>query len=147
MAERRVEIYIRTSPAELWRAITDPEQTRHYWFGAFNRSDWMPGARWTSESESGELYLEGDIVELEEPHRLVHSFRVVHDAAVSADPSSTVTWEITPMGDACRLVLVHEGLAPATLDYVSGGWEVILSGLKTWLETGEPLHVGEPATM
>lgn len=144
---RRVELYIRATPVEIWSAITDPEQTRRYWYGALNRSDWTPGARWTSESETGEIYLEGEILEVEAPHRLVHMFRVVHDPEVAADPPSRVTWEITPMGDACRLVLVHDGLAPATLDYVTGGWELILSGLKTWLETGEPLKVGEPATM
>ena len=147
-ARREVELYIGTTPGKLWAAITDPEQTRQYWYGALNHSTWTPGARWTSESEEGEVYLEGEIVELEQPSSLVHTFHVVTDGEDAAtDPPSTVTWEITAMGDACQLILVHEGLDEATLDYVTGGWELILSGLKTWLETGQPLHVGEPSVM
>jgi hypothetical protein len=50
-----------------------------------------------------------------------------------------VTWEIEPVGDSCRLTVVHDQLpsdAPAEL---YGGWPMILSGLKTWLETGQTL--------
>lgn len=139
------EIYIRTTPAALWQAITDPDFTRRYWYGALSRSDWLPGAGWTSESETGEVYLEGEIVEVDPPFRLVHTFRVVHEEKAAADPPSKVTWEITPMGETCRLRLTHEELGDATREYVTGGWEHILSGLKTLLETGRPLKVGEPA--
>jgi uncharacterized protein YndB with AHSA1/START domain len=66
----RHEIYIRTTPAALWQAITDPEFTRRYWYDALNRSEWVPGARCTSESEAGELYLEGEIIEVDPPSRL-----------------------------------------------------------------------------
>jgi uncharacterized protein YndB with AHSA1/START domain len=137
----RHEIYIRTTPAALWQAITDPDFTRRYWYGALNRSDWTPGARWTSESEAGELYLEGEIIEVDPPHRLVHTFHIVHQPEAAVDPPSRVTWEITPMGESCRLRLIHEELGDATRDYVTGGWEHILAGLKTLLETGQPLKV------
>jgi len=143
---REVEIYIRATPQALWSAITDPQQTPRYWFHAVNRSTWTPDARWTSESEDGELYLEGEIVEIDQPSRLVQTFHVA-DRPGSEEPPSTVAWDITPMGDACRLLLVHTGLGPHTLGYVTGGWELILSGLKTWLETGAPLEVGEPGDM
>lgn len=141
------EIYIRTTPDELWQAITDPQKTRLYWYGALSHSEWTPGARWTSESEDGEVYLEGEIIEVDPPHRLVHTLHIVHSAEAAADAPSRVTWEITPMGDACRLRLTHEDLGEASRRYTSGGWEVILSGLKTLVETGEPLKIGEPATM
>jgi uncharacterized protein YndB with AHSA1/START domain len=147
VAERRVEIYLRATPDAIWRALTQPEQTKHYWYGALNQSEWTPGARWTSESAAGELYLEGELSEVEPPHRLVHTFHVVHEPAPAAEPPSRVTFEITPMGDASRLVLVHAGLEPATMQYTEGGWELILSSLKTWLETGTELHIGEPASM
>jgi uncharacterized protein YndB with AHSA1/START domain/DNA-binding transcriptional ArsR family regulator len=140
------EIYIRTTPKELWQAITDPQKTRLYWFGALSHSEWTPGARWTSDAEDGKPYLDGEILEIEPPRRLVHTFHVNSDDA-AGDPPSKVTWEITPMGDACRLRLIHEELAEATERYITGGWEVILSGLKTLLETGEPLKIGEPATV
>ncbi|MDQ3937755.1 MAG: SRPBCC domain-containing protein, partial [Chloroflexota bacterium] len=92
-------------------------------------------------------YLEGEIVEIEPPHRLVHTFHVIHHPDAARDRPSRVTWEITPMGDACRLRLTHDEMDEATQRYVEGGWELILSGLKTLLETGQPLKVGEPATM
>ena len=59
---REVEIYIRTTPDALWDAITNPEKTRLYWYHALNHSTWTPGARWTSESADGELWLDGEIL-------------------------------------------------------------------------------------
>jgi uncharacterized protein YndB with AHSA1/START domain len=143
---REVEIYIRTTPQALWGAITSPDKTRQYWFHALNHSTWAPGARWTSESEDGEVYLDGEIVDVEVPSRLVHTMHVCEGAA-AAEPASTVAWDITPMGDACRLLLVNTDLGPETLDYVTGGWEIILSGLKTLLETGIPLDIGAEGSM
>jgi uncharacterized protein YndB with AHSA1/START domain len=143
---REVELYIRTSPDELWDAITNPEKTRLYWYHALNRSTWSPGARWTSESADGEVYLDGEIVDVEQPGRLVHTFHVA-DGEAANEPPSTVAWDITPMGDACRVFVVHTELGPETLEYVTGGWELILSGLKTLLETGTPLEIGAAGSM
>jgi len=136
------ELYIRTTPEQLWEAITDPAWTSRYWYGAFNRSGWQPGDRWVSESEDGEVYLEGEIVEAERPSRLVHTFHVVDEPEPAAEAPSRVTWEIGAEGEACRLVLTHEGMGEATEEYTAGGWAYILSGLKTLLETGQPLHIG-----
>lgn len=140
--EHVYELYIRTTADRLWQAITDPEFTRRYWYGALSVSEWRVGSRWESRSSTGEVYLEGEIVEIDPPRRLIHTFHVVHESAAAEDPPSTVEWEITPMGDACRLRVMHSGQGDATRRYTSGGWETILSGLKTLLETGEPLHIG-----
>ena len=140
-------IFIRATPTEIWRALTDPETTRSYYYGTEIKSDWTPGARWTSEA-GDELYLDGEIIEVEAPHRLVQTFHVASDEEDAFnDPASTVTWEVTPMGDASRVRIVHEDMGRATRDYVEEGWELILSGLKTLLETGEPLKVGAPSTL
>ena len=140
-------IFIRATPDEIWRALTDPELTRSYYYGTEIKSDWTPGARWTSEAGE-ELYLEGEIIEADAPHRLVQTFHVAWpDEEAYKDEPSTVTWEITPMGDASRVRITHEGMGQATREYVEDGWEMILSGLKTLLETGEPLRVGAPATL
>lgn len=139
-------IFIRATPDEIWRAITDPEMTRHYYYGTDIKSEWTPGAQWTSDS-GDELYLDGEILEVEEPHRIVQSFHVAtKDDDAYNEPASTVTWEITPMGDASRVSIVHEGMGQATREYVEEGWELILSGLKTLIETGEALKVGAPST-
>lgn len=142
-----VEIEIQTSRAELWQALTDPQLTRQYWYGALNHSTWKPGARWTSESAEGELFLDGEIVEIDPPLRLVHTFHVVHEPEAAAESPSTLTLEISAMGDACVLRATHENVGPATMEYITGGWEHILAGLKRMLETGSPLKVGGPLTL
>jgi uncharacterized protein YndB with AHSA1/START domain len=134
--ENVYEIEIATTPERLWRALTDPEQTRQYFYGALSKSEWTVGSRWTSESPEGEVYLEGEIVEVDPPRRLVHTLHVVQDPAAAAEPPSRVEFEITELGDRCRLTLVHTGRGPATMEYTSGGWETILGGLKQLLEAG-----------
>ena len=94
------------------------------------------GSRWTSESEEGEVYLDGEILEIDPPRRLVHTLRVVQDPMAALETPSTVEWQITPLGDKCRLTMTHTGRGPATMEYTSGGWNTILGGLKELLETG-----------
>jgi uncharacterized protein YndB with AHSA1/START domain/DNA-binding transcriptional ArsR family regulator len=137
-------VFIRTTPEKLWQAITDPEFTKQYWYGAANRSDWKPGSRWTSEGPDGELYLDGKVVESKPELKLVHSFHVVHETDAAKEEPTTVTWEIAPQdGGICRLTVTHEGFSsydsPTYL--YSNGWTWILSGLKTLLETGRPLKI------
>jgi uncharacterized protein YndB with AHSA1/START domain len=137
------EVEIATTPERLWKALTDPEQTRRYWYGALSISDWQVGSRWVSQSPDGEVYLDGEILEIDPPRRLVHTFHVVHRPEAAAEAPSRIEWEITPLGDRCRLTVTHTGRGPATLDYTSGGWETILGGMKELLETGQ---VGAAAT-
>ena len=134
--ENVYEVEITTTPERLWKAITDPEQTRQYFYGALSKSDWQVGSRWTSESEEGEVYLDGEILEIDPPRRLVHTLHVVHEPAAAAEAPSRVEWEITPIGDRCRLTMTHTGRGPATTEYTAGGWNTILGGLKELLETG-----------
>ena len=131
------QVEIATTPERLWQAIVDPEQTRKYYYGALSKSEWKVGSRWTSEGEDGEVYLEGEIVEIDPPRRLVHTLHVVHEPAAAAEAPSRVEYEITQIGDKCRLTLTHTGRGPATREYTSGGWETILGGLKELLETGQ----------
>ena len=135
--ENVYQVEIATTPERLWQAIVDPEQTRKYYYGALSKSDWQVGSRWTSESEDGEVYLEGEILEIDPPRRLVHTLHVLQDPAAVAEAPSRVEYEITQVGDRCRLTLIHTGRGPATIEYTSGGWETILGGLKELLETGE----------
>ena len=135
--ENVYEVEIATTPERLWKAITDPEQTRKYWYGALSISDWKVGSRWVSQSEEGEIFLEGEILEIDPPRRLVHSFHVVHEPQAAAEAPSRLEFEITPIGGRCRLTVVHTGRGPATMEYTSGGWETIFGGLKELLETGQ----------
>ena len=135
--ENIYQVEIATTPERLWKALTDPQETRKYWHGALSICDWQVGSRWVSQSEEGEVYLDGEILEIDPPRHLVHTFRIVHDPEAAAEAPSRVEWEITQIGDRCRLTMIHTGRGPATMEYTSGGWETILGGLKELLETGQ----------
>ncbi len=134
--ENVYEVEIATTPERLWEAITNPADTEHYFFGAQSISDWQVGCRWVSQSAEGEVYLDGEILEIDPPRRLVHTLHVVHDPAAAAEAPSRLEWQITPIGDQCRLTVTHTGRGPATTEYTAGGWDTILGGLKELLETG-----------
>ena len=140
------ELYIRTTPERLWQALTDPDLTQRYYHDTRVASGWQPGDAITYTWTDGTVTIEGQIVEADPPRRLVHSFHFTQDPEQAADRPSRCTWEIVPMGDACLLRLTHDDFDGATSTYrsVGNGWSLILSGLKTVLETGEQLHIQSP---
>jgi uncharacterized protein YndB with AHSA1/START domain len=83
--------------------------------------------------------VEGENIEVDPPRRLVQSYSAHWDDDVAAAGTSRVTWEIEPVGDSCRLTVVHDDLPQDADPHLYGGWPMILSGLKTWIETGEEL--------
>jgi len=137
--EKVYEIYIRTTPELLWNAITDPEIRSKYQFGAAIFSDFTQGSRF--EMRAGDYELgEGENVEVDPPRRLVQTMRALWGEDVKAEGFSRITWEIEKIGDdSCLLKLTHDQLRDGANDQLYGGWPMILSGLKTWLETGELL--------
>ena len=145
--EKVFEIYIKTTPERLWQAITDPEMRAKYSFGVGVFSDWKPGSRY--EGIPGQLgdpiegefppIAEGENLEVDPPRRLVQSFRALWSDDVKDEGTSRVTWEIEQVADSCRLVVTHDQLRDGAKDELYGGWPMILSGLKTLLETGEML--------
>jgi uncharacterized protein YndB with AHSA1/START domain len=138
--EKVFEIYIKTTPERLWKAITDPELRAVYNFGASAVSDWKPGSRFRMGARNGAIVLgEGEILEADPPYRLVHTMVALWSDEVRNEGASRVTWEIEPVGDSCRLTLVHDQLRDDANAELYGGWPMILSGLKTLLETGEAL--------
>ena len=138
--EKVYEIYIRTTPEQLWEAITDPEIRSKYNFGAGVRSEWTPGARLEMGSpNAGGLLGEGEVIEIDPPRRLVHTMTALWGEDVKAEGASRVTWEIEPVGDSCRLLVTHDQMRDGANAQIYGGWPMILSGLKTWLECGELL--------
>lgn len=129
------DIEVSATPEEVWSALTDPKKTHAYYYGTDILSDWKVGSRWTSE-DGDELYLEGDLIEVNRPRRIVQTFHVVNEEPAASDPPSRVTWEIEPLGAAStRVRVIHEGMGQATRDYTDGGWELILGGLKALLES------------
>ncbi|MDQ1628375.1 MAG: hypothetical protein QOI54_2119 [Actinomycetota bacterium] len=138
--EKVFEIYIRTTPERLWEAITDEGIRSRYQFGSRVSSDWTPGSRVeVSHPRAPGLLSEGQNVEVDPPRRLVQTMVALWEEDVMSEGTSRVTWEIQPVGDSCRLTVTHDQLRDGANDQLYGGWRMILSGLKTWLETGEQL--------
>lgn len=139
------EVYIRTTPERLWAAITSPEYTRRYFYGGWYESTWQPGAPYRTRMDDGTTPFEGTLLEVDPPRRLTYTFHYVGDEDTRGEHPSRVSWEIAPLGDACKLTVVHDDFAEgetATFTRVGGGWPVILDGLKSLLETGEPVQLG-----
>ena len=138
--EKVFEIYIRTTPERLWEAITDPVIRTKYQFGASIESDWTEGSPYRLGHPAAQRPLaEGENLVVERPNRLVQTMRALWGPDAERAGTSRVTWEIEPAGDSCRLTVVHDQLPPDAPAELYGGWPMILSGLKTWLETGQPL--------
>jgi uncharacterized protein YndB with AHSA1/START domain/DNA-binding transcriptional ArsR family regulator len=138
--EKVFEIYIRTTPERLWQAITDPSIRAKYHFGAGVESDWAVGSHYALVHPSASRPLvEGENLVVDPPRKLVQTMRVQWGEVAEREGTSRVTWEIEPVGDSCRLTVVHDQLCEDAPKELYGGWPMILSGLKTWLESGELL--------
>jgi uncharacterized protein YndB with AHSA1/START domain len=138
--EKVFEIYIKTTPERLWEAITTEEMRRIYNFGVGVRSDWTEGSRYEGvHPGAGITISEGENLEVDPPRLLVQSFTALWSDEVRSEGASRVRWEIEPVGDSCRLTVIHDELREDANDELYGGWPMILSGLKTLLETGEKL--------
>jgi uncharacterized protein YndB with AHSA1/START domain len=138
--EKVYEIYIKTTPERLWQAITDKDMRRKYSFGVGIESDWTAGSRYQGVHAKNPAPInEGENVEVDPPRRLVQTFRALWSDGVKAYGTSRVTWDIEQIADSCRLTVTHDQLPDDCSPEIYGGWPMILSGLKTLLETGELL--------
>ena len=135
--------YIRSTPVRVFEAITRPDMARAYW-GHENISDWTPGSRWQHVRANSERTVElvGEVVEHAPPHRLVISWANASQAD-DASAYSRVTFDIVPYEDMVRLTVTHDGLIPGSgmLNGISKGWPIVLSSLKSYLETGQAMDV------
>jgi uncharacterized protein YndB with AHSA1/START domain len=133
------QVFIKASPERIWEAITSPDATVHYFHGS--RIEHSPTRR-ISHGPNGDLWGDGAMFEFDPPHRLSYEWRSLYNEELAREEPSRVTWEIEPRGEYCKLTLTHDRLdgAPKTAANVGGqGWMFVLSGLKTLVETGQPL--------
>jgi uncharacterized protein YndB with AHSA1/START domain len=136
------QIFIKASPQQVWDAIVEPSWTRRYFHGTSFDSPPAKGQPYRTSMGEGQPAIDGVIEELDPPNRLVMTWHVLYDAALAEEPPGRVEWIVEPMGDGLtRLRLEHGDLArsPLTWADVKDGWEYVLDGLKTVLETGESL--------
>jgi len=133
------EIYIKTTPERLWEAITSEEMRARYSFGVGTVSEWTQGSEYKASVPGVVDIASGENLEVDPPRRLVQSFTALWSEDVQKEGTSRVTWEIEPVGSSCRLRVTHDQLGEDANNELYGGWPMILSGLKTLLETGEDL--------
>ena len=146
MTEQTTQVYsvfIRATPEQVWDGITKPEFTQRYFYGSVIDSTFEPGSPYLGwSSDRTQQFVEGEVLEAEPPRLLRHTWRSLWDEDSAGEPRSRVTWELEPQdGGITKLTVVHDQLeaSPRTAANVAGGWMYVLSGLKTLLETGEPL--------
>lgn len=134
------ELYIAAPAARVWGALTEGALTEQYFYGTRVESTFARGAP-ISYTAGGARMVEGEVVAVDPGSKLTILQRATWDAQVAADKASRVAWELQPLGEATRLSLVHDGFGGETATYQqsAAGWPVILSSLKTLLETGRPL--------
>ncbi|MEU6247184.1 SRPBCC family protein [Glycomyces sp. NPDC047010] len=146
--------YVKAAPEQVWRALTEPEYTTRYWGVAF-ATDWTPGSPMTWDENGATTFAPGqEVLESDRPRRLAYTWHtftpewaervgVTADvlAKLAAEPRSKVRFELEPAGGAVKLTVTHDGFPdPSTArDMVSEGWPMLLSSLKSLLETGEPI--------
>jgi uncharacterized protein YndB with AHSA1/START domain len=135
-------IYIRTACEQLWPALTEPELTRQYWFDGEFMSDWKLQSPWTFLSPNRRTINSGEVVEIQAPKHLVLTWRNELKPALRSEGYSRVVFELEQLNELVRLTLSHDIAKPesALIRDVAGGWPLILSSLKSLLETGTPLH-------
>ena len=137
------QLFIKASPERIWEAITDPAQVARYFHGALFEGPPVVGGRWRARTlDQSQLLNDGEIFEVDPPRKFVHGWKALYDPEMAAEVESRITWEIEPQGGGySKLTLIHDRLEASlkTALSVSGGRMLILSGLKSLIETGEPL--------
>ena len=135
--------FIRATPEAIWRALTESDFTTRYWYGSTIQSDWTAGAPWELRTSGGQIGITGEVLEADPPTRLVVTYRQAWGGG--DEPPSRVTFEVEGASPGVqKLTVVHETEPGTTTQIadVAAGWPFILAGLKTLLETGEPLMAG-----
>jgi len=150
------EIYIKAEPGAIWDALTKPEWTAQYGYRGYSEYDMKPGGKFICKANAQmqsfglpEVVVDGEVIEANPPYKLVQTYRFLFNDAHKAEGFSRLTWEIVPAGQGfCRLTITHDTAnAPMMTGAITskfseqggGGWNWILSDLKSLLETGKTM--------
>ncbi|MCX6024381.1 MAG: SRPBCC domain-containing protein [Chloroflexi bacterium] len=137
------QLFIKAPPERVWEALTTSEFTTRYYYGCMLKTDLTVGSPFTYTYPDGSAAIvEGEVLACDPPRRLVHSYHSLW-GPLADDAPTRVTWELEAMPSGItKLTVIHDDFDGETATYqglAGGGWNWILSNLKTLLETGEPL--------
>ncbi|GAA3933681.1 ArsR/SmtB family transcription factor [Microbacterium soli] len=135
-------IVIEATPERVWSALTDPEQSRRWFFGGLVRSDWGVGDAIQWRSADGAVLIAGEITAIERGALLAHTFRALWSKETAADPASHYEWRLEALGEAMtRVTVTHTGVTAGSATHLQadGGTSLVISALKTFIETGRTM--------
>lgn len=139
-------IYIAAAPEKVWTTLTSSEFTTQYFFGRSVESDWKKGSPWILRKPDGNVDVSGKVRESDPPRKLVVTWNI--DWVETKLPECIVTYDIEQTGEnLVRLTMTEAHPTPIPANLLEGGrkgWPMILSGLKSLLETGKPLNIPTP---
>lgn len=139
-AKHIVEVQVRATPEEIWQALTRPELTRRYFYGATLEGRLAPGQDYLYRLPDGSEGVKGRFVAVEPPAQLVMTFEMAFHPEARRDPPSRLTWQIEPLGESSLVRLVHDSLAPGSATFREArNWGAVLEGLRSVLETPRPM--------
>ncbi|MCZ6618551.1 MAG: SRPBCC family protein [Gammaproteobacteria bacterium] len=141
------ESNIKASREAVWQALTTAEFTRQYWHSTGVESSWEEGSSIRFLHEDGRVAVDGQILKVVYPSLLSYTWHILWDEEMSIEAPSRVTFELEEVGDGTRLRMTHDDFAEGTqvVEMLQEGWTDILSSMKSLLETGNPLPVGDSA--
>ncbi|MBH5398449.1 SRPBCC family protein [Bradyrhizobium sp. CNPSo 4010] len=145
-------IYIASTPEKVWEALTSAEFSKQYFFGNTVEVEPRLGGAFTVRTPDGGLHISGEVLAYDPPRKLSVTFNVNWPELIEKLGPTLVTYEIEQVGDAVRLTMSEGHDRPLSDDILEGGrtgWPVILSGLKSLLETGKApqIKMSPPAKM
>ena len=129
--------YIRTTPAKLWIALTDPEIISKYWFGLRIESDWKVGSSWRFYFDD-QLMDSGKVIKSIPKKALIRSWQNEWKPELKKEGISQCTYEIEKVGNSTKLTIIHSMKIANSkfIKAVAEGWPMCISNLKSLLETG-----------
>jgi uncharacterized protein YndB with AHSA1/START domain len=130
-------IYIASTAEKVFEALTDPEMSERYWTGARVESDWKVGSTFALKLKRETKNITGQVLEVDPPRRLAYTFHPQHGGLESEKPSR-VTFTLEQQKEQVKLTLIHDDFEPGSkvFEGINQGWPLVLSGLKSLMETG-----------
>ena len=132
--DRIYEVAVAAPAAEAWKALTDPDTLRRYYYGTAARTTWEVGSPIEFVDDDGDVQIVGEVLEFEPPTKLAHTFIATWYG--EPDDQGSLHWEVTPTTDGCRITLIHKGARADTREgsETADGSRHIIDALKELLE-------------